>query len=132
MKRIFLMAACATAIVSASAQQHFAGINTSSHTSIVNGMTNPAEFANITSEYSINVLGLSVNASSNKVGFSDLLGGNDIDRLIFEGSESANLRFDGEILGPGVVYKMDKWNFALTTKAYAKIQLVDIDVHIGD
>ena len=114
------------------AQQHFAGVNTSSHTSIVNGVMNPAEFANINSTYSVNVLGISINASSNKVGFSDLVNGNDLEELIFEGSEAASLRFDGEILGPGFAYKIDKWSFALTTKAYAKLDLVDIDVHIGD
>ncbi|RZJ32074.1 MAG: hypothetical protein EOO48_00045 [Flavobacterium sp.] len=114
------------------AQQHFSGINTSSHTSIVNGTMNPAEYPNIATTYSINVLGLSVNASSNKVGFSDLLNGNDIENLIFQGSDAANFRIDGELLLPGVTYKMDKWAFALTTKAYAKMDLVDIDVHIGD
>ena len=115
-----------------SAQQHFAGINTSAHTSIVNGSLNPAEFANITSIYGVNILGISVNASSNKIGFSDLINGNEIERLIFSGSESANLRFDGELLGPGFSYKVNKWTFALTTKAYAKLDLVEIDVNIGD
>jgi hypothetical protein len=132
MKRLiftFLLGAASTQVI---AQQHFAGINTSSHTSIVNGVMNPAEFANINSTYGINVLGLSVNASGNKVGFSDLVKGNDIETLIFQGSDAANLRFDGEIIGPGISYKMDKWAFAFTTKAYGKLDIVDVDVNIGD
>lgn len=131
MKKSYLFAMLFVVALS-HAQQHFSGINTSSHTSIVNGTMNPAEYPNIATTYSINVLGLSVNASSNKVGFSDLLNGNDIENLIFQGSDAANFRIDGELLLPGVTYKMDKWAFALTTKAYAKMDLVDIDVHIGD
>lgn len=114
------------------AQQHFSGINTSSHTTIVNGGMNPAELANITSKYEINVLASSTNVSNNKIGFNDLLNGNDFESLIFQGSDAVDVRTDGEILGPGLAYMMDKWTVALTTKAYAKLDMVAIDVHIGD
>lgn len=115
-----------------SAQQHFAGINTSSRTGIVNGTLNPAEFANVKSTYEINIIAPSIIASNNKIGFSELIGGNDLEEKLFEGSETVNLRIDGEILGPGLVYKWDKWAFAFTTKAYAKLDLVDVDPNIGD
>jgi hypothetical protein len=124
---LFLLAAAA-----GYAQQHFAGINTSSRTGVVNGGINPAEYTNVSNTFEISVLAPSVNASSNKVGFADLVGGEDIEELIFEGEENANLRIDGEIIGPGLVYKMDNWAFAFTTKGYANLDIVDVDTHIGD
>jgi len=123
---------CTLAFINVTAQQHFSGVNTSSHVGIVNGGMNPAEYTNTASTFEVNILAPSINASSNKVGFSDLVNGNDLEELIFKGSEAANLRIDGEILGPGVAYKMDKWTFAFTTKAYAKLDIVDVDTHIGD
>src|SRR5690606_31299487 len=111
---------------------HFAGINTSSRTGIVNGSLNPAEFANIKSTFEINVIAPSVVASNNKLGFTDLVGGDDLEEKLFRGDETVNLRIDAEILGPGVVYKWEKWAFAFTTKAYAKLDLVDVDPNIGD
>lgn len=123
---------CLLAVSAAQAQQHFSGVNTSTRTGVINGAMNPAEFANVGNTYEINVISLSLNASSNKVGFSDLLGGSDLEELMFEGNDPANLRIDGEIIGPGIVYKIDKWAFALTTKAYAKLDVVDVDTQIGD
>ncbi len=114
------------------AQQHFAGINTSSRTGIINGGINPAEFANIDTKYEINIIAPSVVASSNKVGFSDLVGGDDIGDKIFEGDENANLKFDGEIVGPGIVYKYNEWAFAFSTRAYARLDVVEVDTNIGD
>jgi hypothetical protein len=108
MKKIFLLVAL-TSLASLSAQQHFAGISTSSRTSIVNGVLNPAEFANITSKYEISVFAPSVSVSNNKVRISDLMSGDDFDQLIFSGNAPANFRVDGEILGPGISYKYDKW-----------------------
>jgi hypothetical protein len=131
MKKIFLLVAL-TSLASLSAQQHFAGISTSSRTSIVNGVLNPAEFANITSKYEISVFAPSVSVSNNKVRISDLISGDDFDQLIFSGNAPANFRVDGEILGPGISYKYDKWAFALTTKAYTRLDMIDIDVNLGD
>ncbi|HEX9979075.1 MAG TPA: hypothetical protein VGB50_00760 [Flavobacterium sp.] len=131
MKRLIL-SICLVIAATSTAQQHFAGISTSSRTSLINGSMNPAELTNITTTYEINVLSPSVNASSNKVGFSDLVSGNELEEKIFEGSDAANLSIDAEILGPGVAYKWESWTFALSTKANAKLYLVDIDVNIGD
>ncbi len=114
------------------AQQHFSGINTSSRTGIINGGINPAEFANIRSKYEINIIAPSVVASSNKVGFNDLVGGEDLGDKIFEGSENANFKIDGEIVGPGIVYKYEQWAFAFSTRAHARIDIVEVDTNIGD
>lgn len=114
------------------AQQQFSGISTSQRVGLLNAGINPAELANTTSKYEIHGFSASINASNNKIGFSDLVNGSDLSELIFQGSDAVNLRFDAEINGPGIAYKMNKWTFGFTTKAYAKLDLVDVDVHIGD
>ncbi len=128
----FLLLSTLLSLGIASAQQHFAGINTTSRTGILNGDLNPAEYANIKSTFEINIIAPSIVASNNKIGFSNLVGGSDLEELLFRGDDNVNLRLDGEILGPGVAFKYDKWAFAFTTKAYAKLDLVDVDPHIGD
>lgn len=118
--------------ISVCAQQHFAGMNTSQRTGMIHAGVNPAELANLGSKYEIQVFSVSANATNNKIGFSDLFGNDSFEDLVFRGTEAVDLRFDGEIYGPGFAYKMDKWTFALTSKAYAKLDLVDVDVRIGD
>lgn len=118
--------------LSASAQQHFSGINTSQRVNFLNGALNPAEFSNITSKYEIQVFAASVNFANNKAGINDISGDRDIEELIFTGSEAVNMRLDAVFVGPGFAIKLDKWAFGLSTRAYAKFDLVDVDVNIGD
>jgi len=116
-----------------SAQEHFAGINTSQRTGILNVGINPAELANFSTKYDIHVFSTSIRASSNKVGFSDLLKNSDqLESKLFTGNDAASLSFDGEINGPGIAIKINKWGFAFTTKAYAKLDVVDVDNNLGN
>jgi hypothetical protein len=130
MKKIILFFAFSLC-TSTMAQEHFSGIGTSQRVGILNGNINPAEFANLNSNVEVNVFGTSINVSNNKIGFKDLSGSN-IENLIFRGSEPVNMRFDIEIAGPGVAFKIQKWGFAVTSKAYGKLNLIDIDVNLGD
>jgi hypothetical protein len=114
------------------AQDHFSGINTSGRIGILNVSNNPAELANLSKKFEVNIYGLSINVANNKVGFDDLTSDVDIEDLIFEGSKPVNLRVDAEIIGPSFAMKWKKWGFGLTTKAITKFDLVDIDTNIGD
>lgn len=119
--------------VKMNAQEHFSGISTSQRTGIINAGINPAELANLSTQYDFNVLSMSVKASSNKVGFNDLLKDwNAVESKLFDGNDAASLSFDAEIYGPGIALKVDKWGFALTTKAYAKLDVVDVDNNLGN
>ena len=131
MKKLLLI--ILTVYVSASfAQDHFAGINTSSRVGILNGSLNPAEFANLSKKFEVNAFGVSFNVANNKIGFSDLNSNANLETLIFTGTEPVNMRLDGEILGPGVAMKWMKWGFAVTTKAHANFNVIDVDPAIGD
>ena len=113
------------------AQDQFSGISTSNRVGILNGIINPAEFSNLSKKFEVNVIGISFNVSNNKIGFSDLTSDN-IEELIFTGSQPVNARFDGTILGPSFATRWFKWGFAVTTAAHAKFDMVDIDPAIGN
>ena len=117
--------------LNAFAQEQFSGISTSNRVGILNGVLNPAEFANLSKKFEINITGISFNASNNKISFSDLNSDN-LDELIFSGTQPVNARFDGTILGPSFATKWLKWGFAVTTAAHAKFDMVDIDPAIGN
>ena len=114
------------------AQDHFAGINTSSRVGILNANVNPAELPNLSNKFEVNIYGVSFNVANNKIGFSDLTSGSNLEDLIFKGNEPVNMRFDGQIIGPSFAMKWMKWGFGITTKANMKFDLVDIDTKIGD
>lgn len=130
--RSLLILSCSLLFLNVSAQDHFSGINMSRRVGILNAGINPAELANLDSKYEINVFAVSMNAANNKVGFSDIIHSDNIEDLIFSGDEPVNMRVDAEIYGPGFAMKWNKWAFGLTTKAYAKLNLVDIDSKLGE
>lgn len=117
---------------SASAQDQFSGISTSNRVGILNGAINPAEFANLSKKFEINFYGLSFDVSNNKIGFNDLTSNTNLEDLIFTGTESANLRIDGQILGPSFAMKWRKWGFGITTKANIKFDVVNVDTSLGN
>ena len=131
MKKIFVPLSLLFGL-SASAQEHFSGISTSNRVGILNGTVNPAEFASLSKKFEVNVLGVSVDIANNKVGFSDLISGDDLATLIFTGNEPVNMRFDGQVLGPGFAMRWLKWGFGITTKANVKFDVVDVNPTIGN
>ena len=64
------------------AREHFAGLNTSSRVGILTAGMNPAELANISNKFEVNVLGISLNVANNKIGFSDLTSDKNIEDLL--------------------------------------------------
>jgi hypothetical protein len=113
-------------------QEHFAGLNTSSRIGILTAAMNPAELTNMSSQFEVNIIGASVNVSNNKIGFSDLTSDSNIEDLIFIGDEPVNMRFDVEVLGPGLAMKYKKWAFGITSKANGKLNIIDVDTKLGD
>ncbi len=131
MKKLFCLA-CGWLSLNAAAQEHYSGISTSQRKGIINAGVNPAELANLDSKFDIHVISTSVKASNSELGFGDLVGGGNFTDKLFAGNTSVDLRLDGEITGPGIAWRMDKWGFAFTTKAYARLDLVAVDANLGD
>ncbi len=131
MKKIPLII-CLISFLNIAAQDHFSGINTSQRVGLLNAGVNPAELSNLSSKYEANLFSLSINASNNKIGFTDIVNGNSIEDKILKGNDPINMRIDTEIYGPGFAMKINKWAFGISTKAYAKLNLVDVDPNLGN
>lgn len=132
MKKILLITTVFLGLTSF-AQEHFAGMITSQNSGILAGSAmNPAEFSNISKKIEINIISGSLNVSNNKIGFSDLLSGSNLENKLFQGDEPVSMLFNSEIYGPSIAIKKNKWAFAFTTKATGIMNLVDIDTEIGD
>ena len=131
MKKIILIALLFVSQIN-NAQEHFSGINISRRVGILNSSFNPAELSNLSNNFEVNVFNTSVNVSNNKVSFKNLVHSDDIESLIFDGNEAANLRLDALINGPAFAMKYNKWAFGITTNAIAKANIIDVDVNLGD
>lgn len=115
------------------AQEHFSGINISRRVGLLNASFNPAELTNISNKYEVNVFNTSLNVSNNKVSFGDIVNSDkNIEDLIFDGNEAANMRLDLLVNGPAFAMKYNKWAFGISTSAVAKANIIDVDVNLGD
>ncbi|MFC4740398.1 hypothetical protein ACFO3U_10375 [Flavobacterium ponti] len=115
------------------AQEHYSGINISRRVGILNSSFNPAELTNLSNTYEVNVFNTSLNVSNNKVSFGDIVSSDeDIEDLIFDGDEAANMRLDLLVNGPAFAMKYKKWAFGISTNAVAKANIIDVDVNLGE
>jgi len=131
MKKITLLL-CSLLFVSSYGQEHFSGITTSKRVGILNGNMNPSEFSNLNSRFEIQLFAPSINVSNNKIGFSDIVDGNDIESLLFDGGKNVDFSLDAEIALPGVAFRLQKWGFAVTSKAHIKANVINVDSQLGD
>jgi hypothetical protein len=66
---------------------------------------NPSELANLSSKFEVQTLAASINVSNNKVGFKDIINGDNLEK-IFKGDGPVNFNVDAEFYGPGVATKL--------------------------
>ena len=113
-------------------QEHFTGLTTSSRGGLLAGAMNPAEFANANKKIEVNLYGLSVNGSNNKIGFEDIISGKNLETILFAPGEAVNARLDAEVYGPSVGIKLLGWGFGVSTKVNGKLNVVDVEANLGD
>lgn len=113
-------------------QEHFSGINTSRRVGLLNASINPAELSNLSNKYEVNTFLFSTNVSNNKITFSDILKGENIEDKFFTGTEPANMRLDMIINGPGFAMQYKKWAFAISSTGYVKANAIDVDINFGN
>lgn len=113
------------------AQEHFSGITTSKRVGILSGGNNPSEFANLSSMVEMNLFASSFNISNNKVGFQDIIDGNDLESLIFAGNKAVNFSIDAEFAGAGIAFRTLGWGFAVNSKSFIKANIIDVDPNLG-
>lgn len=130
MKNLLIIPILLLAINSFS-QDHFSGITTSKRVGILNVGINPSELANLNSRFEVQLFSSSVNISNDKIGFNDIVSGNNLESLLFKGTKPVNFNIDTEFLGPGFAIKLLKWGFAVTSKGYIKANIVDVSPNLG-
>lgn len=130
MKKITFVA-LALLSINAYSQEHFSAISTSKRVGILNGHNNPSEFANLNSKYEVQLLTFSLDVANNTLGFGDI-GGDDFDKLIFEGNKDINFDLNTAIFGPSYAMRYKKWGFGISSKAFIKTSIIDFDPQLGD
>jgi len=131
MKKILVLF-CLLFILPVFAQDHFSGITTSKRVGIINVGMNPSELANLSSKFEVQLFAASLNVSNNKVGFKDIMNGNNLENQIFKGDGPVNFRADAEFYGPGAAVKLLGWGFAISSKGHIKANIIDVDPNLGD
>ena len=131
MKKITLIL-CSLFFIPTFAQDHFSGITTSKRVGILNASLNPSELSNLDSKFEVQLMSFSLNVANNKIGFSDIANGNNLENSIFNGTEPVNFNVDAEFLLPGVALKLLNWGFAVTTAGHIKTSVVDFDPSVGN
>ena len=131
MRKITFLAVALLSL-NAYSQEHFSSVTTSKRVGILNGNNNPSEFANLSSKYEIQLFTFSVNASNDKVGFKDLVGGEDVESLIFDGGGNVNFDINSAIFGPSFGMRYKKWGFGISSKAFIKASIIDVDSDLGN
>ena len=59
------------------------------------------------------------------------MNGNNLESILFNGTEPVNFNLDTEIVGPGFAIKLLNWGFAVTSKGYVKANIIDVDPNLG-
>jgi len=131
MKKSFLIL-CVAISLNSFAQEHFAGISTSSRGGILNASINPAELSNLKTKYEVGILSTSLALSNNQLTFDEIINGDNFEEDLFKNNKNVDLRFDAEIYGPSFAMKIEKWAFSFTTKAYAKVNADDVNSTFGN
>jgi hypothetical protein len=112
-------------------QDHFSGITTSKRVGVLNIGLNPSELANLKNHFEVQLFSTSLNSSNNKIGFSDIVKGNNLENILFKGTDPVNFNIDSEIIGPGFAIKLLNWGFAISSKGYIKGNVIDVDPNLG-
>jgi hypothetical protein len=112
-------------------QDHFSGITTSKRVGVLNIGLNPSELANLKNHFEVQLFSTSLNSSNNKIGFSDIVKGNNLENILFKGTDPVNFNIDSEIIGPGFAIKLLNWGFAISSKGYIKGNIIDVDSNLG-
>lgn len=129
MKKSLLLALLVS--IAGYSQDHFSGITTSKRVGVLNIGLNPSELSNLNNHFEVQLFSTSINASNNKIGFNDIINGNNLENILFKGTEPVNFNMDTEIIGPGFAIKLLNWGFAISSKGYIKGNIIDVDPNLG-
>ncbi|MFD2034852.1 hypothetical protein ACFSKL_08630 [Belliella marina] len=118
----------------ASAQNSFLGIQNSPRKGMIGAVMNPAEINNLDKKIEVNFFSISGDVGNNIISFGDILdfGGDVVDVAFNRANERpVNMRSNINVIGPSVGFNYGKWAFGITTQAFGKADIVDLDPTLG-
>lgn len=123
---------CGTGLM-AMAQGPIIGIQNSPRKSMISTTMNPAEINNLSKKVEVNFFSVSGSVNNNIISYGDIFefGGDVVDVAFQRASGTVNMRTEASVLGPSFGVKVGKWAFGLTTQAFAKADIVDLDPTLG-
>ena len=131
MKKCFIIIFSLFSLVS-TAQDHFAGINTSKRVGILNVTLNPAELSNLSHKREINFLAFSVNASNNVLRVMDIYSNRkNLEELLIS-TDHVNANVGITTLGPSFAIRIGKWGFGVSTNVEAQLNLVNLNSNFAN
>ena len=83
-------------------------------------------------KFEVNIAGISLGVTNNKIGFSDINSDANFEELIFTGTSPVNARINSEISLPSFAMRWKKWGLAVSGKVNAKFDMIDIDPVFAD
>ncbi|MFY7666389.1 hypothetical protein [Flavobacterium sp.] len=113
-------------------QEHFSGFSSSRRVGILNAGANPSELANLFRTVDVQIFAFGVDASNNKVGFSDLINGENLEDLIFAGGEAVDFDVNTQIMGPSVGFKAFGLGFGVASRSHIRANISNVNTELGD
>ncbi|RYG40615.1 MAG: hypothetical protein EOO01_26945, partial [Chitinophagaceae bacterium] len=94
---------------------------------VINAYQNPAELGELKMKVDVNLLSTSFTVSGNRVGFNDLFGNDYFDQVLLAGSQPVNMKINGVIIGPAVVFRIKDWGFGISSKVNVQANIINAD-----
>lgn len=114
------------------AQQGFVGIQNTSRRSLLHVGMNPAEINSLHKKFELNLFAVSATVNNDVLYFSDFFGEEDMVDLAFSRADGpVNIRTEVNIMGPSFGFRAGKWGFGLSTQAFVRTDVVDLDANLG-
>ncbi len=114
------------------AQQGFIGIQNSPRRGMLSTNMNPAEINNLSKKVEFNLFSVAASVTNDVLYFNDFLGDEDILELAFDRADGpVNIRTEVNVMGPSFGIKTGRWSFGLATRAFVKVDAVDLDSELA-
>ncbi|MFC4870801.1 DUF5723 family protein [Negadavirga shengliensis] len=133
MKKFLIFSSILLIPLISSAQQAYLGVQNSNRKGMINARMNPAEINNLTKRIEVNFFSVNASLSNDVFSFQDFTSGEDFFETAFERvDQPVNLRSEMNIMGPSFGMKLDEWSIGLTSQAFVKADVVNLNPVLGD
>ncbi|MFN7775778.1 DUF5723 family protein [Flavobacterium sp.] len=118
--------------LSISAQEQYTGIGLSSRVGVLNAQFNPAELHNQSNKFDIHLIGFNARVSNNILGVDDIINNDNLENILFRGTDPVNLRANVQAMGLGMSVKFKRWTLGISSTFHGNLDIIDVDPRLGD